>query len=578
MKILNIYWEDHKSPSASDLKILDYLYDNDDEVKRIFHNVVYQFASLKLRGGSILELSSNLEIDIWNSSSIAEKSFYKTPEILNFLKFLALDLFLKKHHSIKNLTINNCSKKEKKHIKYLAKKFDIEINFREVVSNSLNIRHFIPHIYQALVWLLLKGWSFKGLNSRINNDEKSNVLVYSTLAHLKKDPENDKKIISGLWGDLPKLFFNHRLSIRWIYDFTRGSLTKTPKESHDLLNSHDNDNFQTHSILVPINKRETFFKSLLFFTKYYLLFSFKLFNLKRNFSHNILLKSYYSYLKFNIKDSFFGICAIENILYSNTFDDILNSINKQDLGLFINENQGWEFLFIKSWKKFNHGKLISIQHSTVSYWDLRYYYREWINESLTPDFISVNGDVAKKSFLKSNYPSEKIIQLESLRYNYLSKFDKMSKINRSKNILVLGNILLFETLKMIKIVSEVLKNKGFNFVFKSHPANIINSKFLKNFSLTSRNLNELFGDFDTVICPASSGSSVEAFIVGLKTILYTDDEVNTSPLYGNPKAFNFSTTDELLCCLEKPNDLLNIQNFFYVDQDYKFWNQLLKKT
>ena len=331
LKILNIYWEDHKSPSASDLKILDYLYDNDDEVKRIFHNVVYQFASLKLRGGSILELSSNLEIDIWNSSSIAEKSFYKTPEILNFLKFLALDLFLKKHPSIKNLTINNCSKKEKKHIKYLAKKFDIEINFREVVSNSFNIRHFIPHIYQALVWLFLKGWSFKGLNSSINNDEKSNVLVYSTLAHLKKDPENDKKIISGLWGDLPKLFFNHRLSIRWIYDFTRGSLTKTPKKSHDLLNSHDNDNFQTHSLLVPINKRKTFFKSLLFFTKYYLLFSFKLFNLKRNFSHNILLKPYYSYLKFNIKDSFFGICAIENIFYSNTFDDILNSINKQDL-------------------------------------------------------------------------------------------------------------------------------------------------------------------------------------------------------------------------------------------------------
>lgn len=578
MNNLNIYWEDHKSPSVSDLKILDYLYDNDDEVKRIFHNIVYQFASIKLRGGSILELSSNLEIDIWNSSSVAEKSFYKTPEILSFLKFIALDFFLKKHPSIKNLTVNNCSKKDKKHIKYLAKKLNIKIEFREVVSNSFNIRHFIPHIFQALVWIFLKGWSFRRLDSSIKNNDKSNVLVYSTLAHLKTDPKNDNKIISGLWGDLPKLFFNHRLSIRWIYDFTKGSLTKTLIKSHNLLNSHNNDNFQTHSLLVPINKWKIYFKSLKFFTKYYLLFSFKLFDLKKKSSHNILLKTYYDYLKFYVGDSFFGICSIENILYSNTFDDILNSINKQDLGFFINENQGWEFLFIKSWKKFNHGKLISIQHSTVSYWDLRYHYREWLNESLTPDVISVNGESAKNLFLKSNYPKGKLIKLESLRYNYLDNFTTDSDLKNPKNVLVLGDIFRLKTLNMIGIINEIPEAENFKFTFKSHPACIISPVYLKTFEIVDENLSELLSSFDSVICPASSGSSVEAYILGLKTILYIENEVDTSPLYKNSEVYNFSEKNKLLTCLNKPQRKNTINSFFYLDKDYNLWNQLLNEV
>ncbi len=289
-----------------------------------------------------------------------------------------------------------------------------------------------------------------------------------------------------------------------------------------------------------------------------------------------MIKCYFKTLKFNFYNSFFGICAFENILLSLTFDDILGSLNKQKLGLYINENQNWEYLFVKSWNKHNHGKLVSVQHSTVRFWDLRYYYREWLNDDLTANFISVNGNAAKNRFLESNYPSNKIIKLESLRYNYLLNFKKSIKTISSKNILVLGDILFSNTFKMIQVVEKISKNDKYNFTFKSHPGGIINSQLLKNFKITSQNLNELFNYFDTIICPASSGSSVEAIFVGLKVILYIDNEVNTSPLYGYINSMSFLTSTELLYCLERPNNVVNSQEFFYLDGDYNKWNQLLK--
>ena len=116
----------------------------------------------------------------------------------------------------------------------------------------------------------------------------------------------------------------------------------------------------------------------------------------------------------------------------------------------------------------------------------------------------------------------------------------------------------------------------YNFTFKSHPAGIINPLHLKKFNLTSNHLNDLFSHFDTVICPVSSGSSIEAFIVGLKTILYIDDEMDTSPIYRYSNSIIFSTEDQLLICLEEPKGTKNIQDFFYLNSGYKYWNQLLK--
>ena len=130
---------------------------------------------------------------------------------------------------------------------------------------------------------------------------------------------------------------------------------------------------------------------------------------------------------------------------------------------------------------------------------------------------------------------------------------------------------------MIRIINQ-REERYSNFIFKSHPACIISPGDLKNFQIVDKNLSELLSNFDTVICPASSGSSVEAYILGLKTILYIENEVNTSPLYKNSEVYNFSDKNKLLTCLNKPQRKNTSNSFFYLDKDYNLWNQLLNKV
>ena len=573
----NIYWNKSKQYNNSDILISIYLKENELEVKKKFHQTVNDFANLRLNSKSIIDLTSELDIDLWNSSLLAEKSFYKTPEIFSFLKIISLEIYIKSKRC-SEINIYNCSNNEKGIIKLLLHENNVKCNFHKNNRSKIKFRYFIPHFLQALLWFCMKTWSFLGVKSKINIKNESQVLIYSTLSHLDINFKKNIKIMSKVWGVLPKLLESQKLKVKWIYDFTKGKQTETPKKAFELLKNNPNNVHQAHTLLVPLKKSKVLFCCIKLFIKYYIFYYYKFKFIKHHLksSKNILLSCYFKTFKFNFYNSFFGICAIENILYSLTFDDILASLNKQNLGLYISENQGWETLFIKSWKKYSHGKLVSVQHSTVRFWDLRYYHSEWINDDLTPTFISVNGNAAKNRFLDSNYPNNRIIKLESLRYSYLSNFKKYTNINRSKNILVLGDYIVSKTLKMINIVENISNSNRYNFSFKSHPAGTINSSQLKKFNLTSDHLNDLFSHFDTVICPISSGSSVEAFIVGLKTILYVDNEIDTSPIYGYSNSINFSTEDQLLRCLEEPNGAKNIQDFFYLNSDYKYWNQLLK--
>lgn len=565
-------------PNKTGLVISNYLEENDLEIKKIFHETVNKFTYLKINNESVLDITSKLEVDLWNSSLLAEKSFYKTPEIFSFLKIIALKIFLKNKSSYSEINIYNCSKNEKNIIKSLFKDKRLKFNFYEVTSSKRKLRNFLPHYFQVLIWFCFKIFRLRGVKSKITIKNESKVLVFSTLSHLKIDLKQNVKIISRIWGELPEMFKTHNLSVKWLYYFTKSRYAESHKKAYELLNNNPNNFYQAHSLLVPLKKSKVLIHSIRLYVKYYiyLQLKFKYLNPKIDSLDDVLIKCYFKIFKFNFNDSFFGICAFENIFLSLTFDDILGSLNKQKLGLYINENQNWEYLFVKSWNKYNHGKLVSVQHSTVRFWDLRYYYREWLKDDMTANLISVNGNASKNRFLQSNYPKNKIIELESLRYNYLLNIKKIKNKGNSKNILVLGDILFSNTFSMIKVIEEIIKNDKYNFTFKSHPANIINPQLLKNFKVTSKNLNELFYYFDTIICPSSSGSSVDAFIVGIKVILYNDNEVNTSPLYGYSNLMSFLTKRELLDCLEKPNDMVNSQDFFYLNKNYQKWNQLLK--
>ena len=147
--------------------------------------------------------------------------------------------------------------------------------------------------------------------------------------------------------------------------------------------------------------------------------------------------------------SFKGSNLFYSIMMINLFDSILSNIPKQKIGLYLYENQAWEKCLISSWNKFKHGKLIGVAHSTVRFWDLRYFKSKKIlrnpisMKNEFPNNIAVNGTLASSALLKGGYDKKLLLKTEALRFLYLNKYlenKNNNKRKKIKNILLIGDI------------------------------------------------------------------------------------------------------------------------------------------
>src|SRR3990172_153193 len=120
-----------------------------------------------------------------------------------------------------------------------------------------------------------------------------------------------------------------------------------------------------------------------------------------------------------------GPVAISNLLWIELFDVALRDLPHQKKGLYLCENQAWERAFIHAWRKYGHGQLIAVAHSTVRFWDLRYFIDPRTPRSQDPypmpqaDLMALNGKAARDAYLSVDRPKETIVECEALRYGYV---------------------------------------------------------------------------------------------------------------------------------------------------------------
>ena len=98
---------------------------------------------------------------------------------------------------------------------------------------------------------------------------------------------------------------------------------------------------------------------------------------------NIGAKHYEDFQKVKERFNVHTLCGLTR----EAIDNILSNIPKQKVGIYLLENQAWEKSLISSWNKFNHGGLIGVAHSTIRFWDLRY-------------FRSKNTDIICRGFVR----------------------------------------------------------------------------------------------------------------------------------------------------------------------------------
>tara|TARA_B110000858_G_scaffold88591_1_gene102266 strand:- start:3139 stop:4974 length:1836 start_codon:yes stop_codon:yes gene_type:complete len=573
---INDYIEKNKieirNKYLSFIENIDTKYNNNNKIKAIFG--VDNFHSL------------------WEMSSIYEKCPNKSLVINDCIKLIALEeiLIIEKPDIVK--LISNDTKIYKS-IKNLCEENNIKLQYDLSLLYFSNYRpkSLIPNIIKTTYFIFKTFLScFFSKNNAIKNNFGSQISLISHFLNYKiHKNENDKvSLFSNYWHNLPDLIYQRKQKINWLH---LGIDNKANKSFNNLKKENANlDNATTSHILIDSNLSfDIFFTSIIIFLRISLISLFT-FNIKELFELKNSNINFYSLLRADWITSTRGPQLFYSIITIKTFDKLFSKLQKQKLGLYLFENQSWERALIGSWRKFDHGKLIGIDHTTgyMRFWDLRYYksLNFYKNSYIKPDLRCISSPLSKEMMICSGFPKDKVIDVEALRFNYLIKniSDFNSQKLGSNNVLLIGDIDYVSTKNLLEDINKIHSdiNKEFKICFRPHPGTPNKGKlinFAKNLNIDISN-SSLISDikfYDKIIIVGASSVSIEALLMKKKIIVYlSKDKLNLSPVNYIKKINFISSSQDLLNSINFEIKNVKVeQEFFWLDNDLCKWKIFL---
>jgi len=532
---------------------------------------------------------------------LSEKCNYdKSPQIENAIKLFALeDWVAKQVHEIGSIKLVSSNLLLSECLMDWCRRESIFFEWEKLNKNN-PLKNFFystfPHSVKAMVWLVsyVAKYSFlRGVGVDEWKKTKNSLTIFTYTANpISEDVENNS--CNRYWTKLPEELYRNNVTINWMYIHVRdSSFTKTKNIIKTFKKNNSGDNVYT--ILDGFISFSVIFKSIFDWVK--------IIWRARSIGDNIYApKSGFNIwymLKSDWKKSIYGTTAISNFVFFNLLESALNILPNNNHGIYLQENQGWELAMISRWRSAQHGILIGFPHSTVRFWDLRYFFdvRNYCDEkddySLPlPDYVAVSGDSIKNSYLHNGYPKQKLAEVEALRYLYLQDFNKITSddcLSNKIRLLVLGDYFLENTDHQLRLLDDTLKNfnKDIDVVIKPHPVcpiTLLNYPEIEkiNAKISMQSLPLLFDTCDLVYTSNITSAAVDAYYAGKYIITVLDPtKLNISPFRNSEKVVFISSATELYeklinfdrCSLSvtdpKPN------NFFYLDKSLYRWKKLL---
>jgi len=600
-----IYWNSYSCSEHKGIFSIPQLVEQDaDFLKDRYLKLIYNFGEVKIQNKRIIDhLTIRPNFSYWWATLLNEKCNYsKSPQIDNIIKLMALEKWLQvnKHHKIEISTSNVDLAAS---MSLLAKKMSIGFSWVPKVKKASKITLFkllfnmLPSVFRSLIWLLhyyFSNWSLKNVGVKNWRSTTATSTFVSYLFNLDPISAGNDRYASPYWTSLLDVMCANNYSTNWLHIYLKDNLLPSSKEAKDLLirlNQTSNGN-QTHVTLASFLS----LKIILYTLKDW----YRITKLKKIVETQLCINSqhFWPLFKKDVDGSMSGIPAVNNLLYLNLFDKAMRELPTQKKGFYLQENQGWEFGFISNWRAAGHGsQLIGIPHSTVRFWDLRYFFYSNKHQSKSsndlplPDYIGVNGPVMKKMLLKGFYPDDIFIELEALRYLYLGEYNSKrinEKVRCSKHkvVLVLTDYLKVNTDKQLTLLSQTIENIDIpiSFIIKNHPSQAVNLKDFNNIQgeLSTRPIPELLGKSNVVYASSATSGAVDGYCAGNPVIILNDGSVlNQSPLRGLKDVHFTSDVQGLadlinqLCIVGSQGHAKN-NDYFYTDLGLIRWRKLLK--
>ena len=595
-----ILWRIYNLRGNSDLISIPELVEKKaNKFRNLFLSWVYEVGQTKIDGIRLIDhLKIRHKFSYWWMTHFTEKCNYsKSPLITDVIKIFALEDLIKTKPllRIKLVTSNRDLIKVLKEWSY-NRNINFEYSYieskKKEFSTIRKLFYALPVLPRGILWFIkfiTERWRLKGLGLKdwIETDGRITFVTY--LFNIKEKSKNNYNYEDSYWTKLPNFLHKKNIKTNWLHFLIKDGLPFTSKQVKDFIlkKNSKSKKMQTHVTIFSFLSFSVINNTIKDW--------FFLYKKNRKIEYNLLKsidkKYLWHFFSKDWKNSIYGQVAFNNLLNLNLFESALSYLPNQRSGLYPQENQGWEFGFLNSWRQAGHSNLIGFPHSTVKFWDLRYFhdrrsYSSSINNNIPlPSKVACNGPISMSAYKEHGYPKKDLIEVEALRYLYINDCSEKYFYNSKKiRLLVLGDYLEINAKKQLETLQRAIStlNSEFLVSFKAHPACPINLSLYPDIKgeTISDKLEILLPKFDVIFASSTTSAAVDGYCAGLAVITLLDGEqLNMSPLRDCEGTIfvenHFQLKDYLIKIINKKFKKKKKNSYFNLDSNMSSWSKLL---
>ena len=577
------------------ISIPDFIEKNSEKLKDDFLSWLHLFPLKEIKGKKIIDhLKVREDFSSWWTSSLFEKSIQKSPKIYQVFQLAALEKILEDIDDINQIYLQIPDKAVNQSIqsycrlrKINYKKLNLEGTKQISSFFSTKVNFVIPKFFFAIGWLFkyLYRNNLHRVKKGLNNQSLLNGHFFvSYFFNLDIEKTKNGNFYTKFWTYLHSIIEKENKKVNWLHFFEKSTQCDSISTAKKLITSlNEQDKKQTHSLIAAEFTMKVVLKSI----KDYFVLAFNGLMIERSakifFIYPNMKINFYVYLKGYWKDSLYGKNAISSCLFLNSFEKFFSEIPYQKKCFYLMENQPWERTLVYSWRKNNHGEIFGCPHTTISDWDLRYYYHpdEYKKISIYhADFLAVNGNLSRSAYLKSGFPEKKLVNVEALRFAHY-ELKKNNKLESSKGLLIVGDSNLQKTMELINLIHGSKIEVDYPMFLKPHPLTSISVEDLpsKKLQISTLPLSDLMQYCHIAIATDSTAGSLDAYLSNKKTlIMHNGKSFNLSPLRATKNVTFIRNHQDLEEFFGKDSFIdsqSNFENFFFVDKEFRLWKKLL---
>lgn len=600
-----VLWRGFAADASNIVSIPQLIEDNADALRARYLAWVYELGELRLQGRRLIDhLQLRPGFSYWWMTLLVEKCNYsKSPSINDAIRMLAFTEWAI-GRSIGRITLASANQPLAECLRLWCEKSGIQFEWRrlpkpaESLSWARRVYAALPVAMQAWGWLvkyLLERWPLRGVGLAEWRQSPGRTTFFSYFFNLVPDAAKAGRYESRYWAHLPEVLQRESCPTNWLHLYVRDNLLPTAKQAATVLHvfNQTEQGRQCHVTLDTFLSPGVILRTLrdwLRMTRLGARLGEGLAQTQEGIVPNL-----WPLFRTDWQASLSGAVAMNNLLYLNLLTSALRKLPKQQQGVYLQENQGWEFGLIHAWRAAGHGRLTGTPHSTARFWDLRYFFdprsysRTGHNDLPMPNRVACNGPVMRATYQQGGYPTEELLDVEALRYLHLGHTALASdavqnRTNEPVRLLVLGDYLPGNTQLQMKLLEQAISllPQQLAITVKPHPNCPIQPADYPalHLRISMEPIAKLLAECDVAYASAVTSAAVDAYCVGVPIVSVLDpDTLNLSPLRGCVGALFASTPCELAAALISAvsDDRNNADRpaYFMVDDRLQNWKKLL---